>query len=517
MEGSRIEKVQKNIVSALIVNFLNILLAFISRIIFIRILGAEYLGINGLFSNILSILSLADLGMTTAMTYNLYKPIAEHDTEKIAALIYFFKKIYLTIASVVLIIGICLLPFLRYIINLEQDIPNLEVYYLLSVINVAISYLFVYRTTLIHADQKGYVLNKYIMIFRVLTTMGQVLILLLTRNYLAYLLVAMFLSVLSNFYQSNVVSKLYPYIKQITKKINKQERQRIFKDVRALFLYRICGTIQSNTDSILISIFVGTIYVGYYSNYILLMTQIVGILTIVFNSLKASVGNLLASAEVSKEETMKRYKVLEFLNFWLIAFCAVCFVGLYQEFISLCFGTEYLLEFSLVIAIVLNFYTSNIRQTLWVFREASGVFDETKYITAATAVLNLIFSLVMGYYGGMTGIILATVISRMVYAWWKEPMILFEKCFNLNGSIYLKMYIRRIMLAFFMCICTCILCYLVNTGNLYVDFLLHILICCVVPNVIVILIYRKSEEFNFVLERIVHPVFYKVIGYVKRG
>ena len=186
MEESRIVKTQKNAVTAIAQNILNIVLSFLSRMIFVRVLSADYLGINGLFSNILSVLSLADLGMQTAMMYSLYKPIADNDKAKIKNLVAFFRKIYFGIAFVVFVAGIAIIPFLGFIINLDSEIPYLTAYYILALLNIVISYLFIYRTTLVAADQKSYILNKYVMIFKMISFAAQIAVLMIFKNYFLY-------------------------------------------------------------------------------------------------------------------------------------------------------------------------------------------------------------------------------------------------------------------------------------------------------------------------------------------
>ena len=502
MAESRMEKAQKNIVMSVMQNALGILLTFVSRVIFVRILDVSYLGINGLFTGILNILSLADLGMGTAMMYSLYKPIAEEDTKKITALISFFKKIYLAIAVVILITGIAILPFLDYIVKLEKPVPNLEWYYILALINVVISYLFIYRTTLLSADQKNYILSKYNMIFRIVTFVTQMIVLILFKNYLLYLLSELIVKFIGNLYQNFVTIKIYPYLKERSRELDQGEKKGIWRDVKATFLYKISGTIQSNTDNILISIFVGTVFVGYYSNYTMIITAVVSILTLVFTSIKSGVGNLLASKGTSQKDKRFLFDVINLFNYWGISFCSICFVCLFQDFIEIFFGKEYTLNLSVVAVIVINFYTSNIRQTIWLFRETSGIFHETRYITAVTAAINLFLSLLFGYLWGMTGIVAATVIARMVYAWWKEPKILFHKLFGEGARKYYVTYIKQICLCIFLGFVTYIICDLMPSRNIMMHFIGSIIVCVVVPNAILYICYSKSPEFGYVWGRL---------------
>lgn len=503
MVETRTVKAKKNIISTLMQNILNILLTFVSRIIFVRILDAGYLGINGLFSNVLNILSLADLGMGTAMMYRLYKPLAEDDIEKISALISFFRKIYLIIAMIIFLLGLAVIPFLDYIVKLDNPIPGLKVYYLIALLNVVISYLFVYRTTLLTADQKGYILNKYIMLFKCITFIAQTIVLIVFKNYYMYLLVALIISFLSNLFQNFIALKNYPFLKGKACNLDIKEKRQIGIDVKATFLYKISATIQGNTDNIMISIFVGTVFVGYYSNYLMIVTAVISIITLIFNSLKASIGNMIASDDTSLSKKYFLYNSFELINFWIVGFCSICFLCLFQDFIQLFFGNQYMLEFSVVIVMILNFYTNHIRQTIWAFRETTGLFYETRYITAVTAVINIFLSLILGYYFGMKGIIAATAIARMLYAWWKEPMILFKKFFKKSSKEYYIKYIKRIVLCAITYFVTIYMCNLIHTNNMYIEFICHIIMCLIIPNIIFLICYFRTLEFKYIVSKLI--------------
>ena len=313
MSGSRIKKSSVNAATAVLQNLLTIFLTFVSRMIFVQILDADYLGINGLFSNVLNVLALADLGMGTAMMYSLYKPIAQNDQMAICALIAFFKKVYLCIAFAVLLIGMALIPALPLVINLDTPVENLELYYFLALANVVSSYLFVYRTILATADQKGYVLSKYVILFKILLFAAQTIVLLVFRNYLLYLVAELIMNFLCNLVQNAAVVRMYPYLKNTAPKLEASQKMKIGKDVKSLFIYKVCGTIQGNTDNILISVISGTVKVGYYSNYLIIINAITSLITVAFTSVKASVGNLIACEKSSKGGEEQVYWILEFV------------------------------------------------------------------------------------------------------------------------------------------------------------------------------------------------------------
>ena len=509
MSESRAKKVQRNIFFSLGTFLLNFLVGYVSRIIFLKILDASYLGINGLFSNIIGILSLADLGIGTAMMYSLYAPIAKNDTAKINSLIAFFKKIYYAIAASVLCFGLILLPFLNHLVKLENSIVHLHLYYVLALLNTVISYLFVYRTTLIAADQKNYVISKYQMATKLVTFVFQTTILVVTKNYFLYLLVALIISFLGNLAQNTAAMRMYPYLKEKPLHLEENERTKIFGDVKSLFFYRLCGIIQTNTDNILISVMVGTIYVGYLSNYMMVITVFGALFGVVFQSIKASVGNMMASNESVSDKKFV-FDVLEYLNFLLITFFSVGMAVLYQDFIEVSFGTEYKLPLITMFAIVANFYTSNIRQNIWTFRETTGIFHETKYITMVTAILNLIISIIAGKLWGLTGILWATVIARMLYAWWKEPIILYKKVFNTSSFSYIVVYFIRLCLVVILFIISSFVCSLVELNNHYLLFVLRSVLYSAISIVLCLAFTFWTKEFRWCSERFIHPLVNKI-------
>jgi len=302
---SRVKKSTLNMATSAISSMLTLLLNYITRLIFVRFLSDSYLGINGLFSDILSILSMADLGLTTAMMFNLYKPLAENDTEKVKSLVCFFKKVYLIIASVVFVLGLALMPCLRFIVKLDKPLDNLYIYYFLFLIETVISYLFIYRTSLLNADQNGYLLTLGDIGLTISRFVARILILVFTKSFILYIAVGIILKLLCNLFQNFIATKKYPYLKSQAQNLDKESKSKIYSNVKASFIYKFCGTIQSNTDSILISIFVGTVVVGFYSNYLLVINGIVSCVSIIFSALKASVGNFIA-----KESNCENKKII---------------------------------------------------------------------------------------------------------------------------------------------------------------------------------------------------------------
>lgn len=429
MPQGRTKKGIVNIAYNLLNQIIMLVLAFVSRSVFIHYLGTEYLGINGLFSDVLNLLSMADLGFNTAMVYSFYKPLAENDYRKMAALTSFYKKVYNVIASVVAIAGLVMTPFLKYIVKLDQPIDHLYLYYWLSLANIVVSYLCVYKTSILTADQKNYLVVRITMVFNIIKTAVQIFSLVLWQNYMVYLVIAAVGSLLSNVITSEKASAEYPFINQKAE-LDKAEKKNIFVNVGSSFIYKVSSVLITSTDNLLMSLMFGTITVGYYSNYLLIQTKITSFFSLLFTSLIAGIGSLIV-----KEDAEKRYEIFEceqMVGNILSMVVVPCYVALADEFICIWLGKNFVMDTSMVLAIGTNLYLSCVLQPLWSYREATGLYRKTKWVMAVCAGLNLILSVALGLLIGVSGIIWASSLSRLLTYVWYEPKVLFKDFFALG-------------------------------------------------------------------------------------
>ncbi len=474
--GSRTVKTTKNVVVSIALSIVSLVLNYVARVIFVQYLDASYLGINGLFSNVISLFSLADLGIATAMMFSFYKPLKEHDEIKTTQLVRFFRKVYLIIAAAILIIGLAFIPLLPYIVNLPSNIDYLTWYYVLFVIEASSSYLFVYKTTLLSADQKSYLLNIVGLAFEIAKFGLRILFLILFRNYFIYIAVGIGTNLIGNFCKSIATNHFYPFLRNKPKEpLSNADKKEIGRNVRSTFIYRVCGILQNNTDNILISILVGTISVGLYSNYLAMVNSVVSFINVIYASVKASVGNYMLEAP-TPEAKLSLFNTFEQINIFIAGVCAFCFFACFNKFILFSYGIEYLLDFPTLFAIVLAFVTSNVKQNTWVFRETAGIFDQVKWLPVVSTIINLALSVLLGYFLGIFGILISTSISRIVFAYWREPMILYRDVFLTSSRNYLiEMFIR---LAIIMIGGTGLyfLASLINTTILIADLLLDLIL-----------------------------------------
>ena len=433
MEEGRMKKSATNIVFGYMNQILSLVLSFVSRTVFVYYFGAEYLGLEGLFKDVLGLLSLADLGFGTAMVYSFYKPLAEKDEAKIAALTTFYRRIYWIIGISVAVLGIAAYPLLPWLINLDTQIPNVSVYYFLALANVVLSYVCVYKTSVLTADQKGYMLSKVSMVISLVSTAVRVLAIVLTRNYILYLVLGVVMSLSQNLLASRKAQKEYPYLRKRVE-LSRGERKGILKTIGSVFLYKLFSVLMNATDNLLTSVLVGTVVVGYYSNYHMLQDKLAVLYTLIFTSMTASVGNLIVT---EKEE--KRYEVFscqQSVSFIICAIVVPCYVILINDFIRVWLGAEFVLGGATVAAIGLNMYLSCVLQPLWSYREATGLYRKTKYIMLLCAVLNLVLSVIFGMLWGLTGILFASNVARLLTYIWYEPKVLFREYFNRKPGRY---------------------------------------------------------------------------------
>lgn len=496
--ASRTTNSIKNIIFSLAFQLVTLILSFVNRTVFIWILGVNYLGISGLFSDILSMLSLADLGFGVALTYSMYDPLAKHDYDRLAGLINLYKKVYRIIALAVTVIGISLIPFLKFLIHLDKPIPHITLYYLLFLANTVASYLVVYKTSILTADQKEYKLNKYRSIFSILQTIFMTIFLWLTHNYTVYLCVQVAFTYMQNFYCSHIAEKEYPFIKKKVELPFKEVKE-IFKNLYSVFLYKVSGVLLNATDNTLISVLIGTSVVGIYSNYSLIVTRATNLINTIFYSLTASLGNL-----VVKENAERRFKVFQMMQSMSVILSTICVCGftfLIQDFIRLWLGNKYILSNEVLIAIVVNFYLGIVLLPIWVYREATGLYQQTKYVMVLTAIINLVLSIIMGKVIGLSGILFASAIARLTTYFWFEPVLLFKEYFGVSSWVYFRSIIESLiftlglMLAEFLS---------VNRYHptTWLQFLIKAFMIGTMSIVLVILFYLDSPGLKLIKEKI---------------
>ncbi len=493
----RSENVIKNSLWTTINTVVTILIGFISRTIFIYILNSEYLGIDGLFTNILSLLSLSELGFGSAVTFNLYKPIREKDNKKIAAIMNFYKWVYRMVAVFILVAGLCLVPFLQYIIkDTAFDFQYIRIIYLLFLIKTAITYLYSYNYTLATADQRGYIIGKINMVNNIVTPLSKMMVLAITRSFVAYICTEIVITLVFNFIKTIYVRKQYPVLGDTKSKLEKAETKKILKDVQNIFLGKVSTTVLTSTDNLIISSFVNVISVGFLTNYNTLVNYITTFISGSLYSAQASIGNAIASE--GKEYVYNVLRKLTLITLFVASFATTALFCLSSDFITIVWSRneDMTLPVITVFVIMFNAFFQFIKSPLWITLTSAGLFQKDKYISFIGMTLNIIVSLILVQKFGLVGVILGTIISQSVQMYLKAKL-LFNDYFYMSCSKYLILMAKCFTLFLIEELLTYAVCINIPITNIYLLFICKIAVCAVIPNLMNFIIFRNTEEFMY--------------------
>lgn len=497
---SRTKNTVLNFLSKSFVVILSTVLSFISRTIFIKVLGNSYLGVNGLLSNILMMLSLSELGIGTAITFSLYKPIAENNKEGIKALMHFYKNAYRVIGIFVFVLGLILMLFLDYLVPDPGNVTNLKLIFIIYVVNSTLSYFITYKNTLLIADQKEYLLLKSNTFFSILNIVLQIVSLILFRNYIIYLLVNVVVSFIQRVYVNYYITQLYSYLNDKEyDKLDKSELRTIIVNVKAMIYHKIGDYCINGTDNIIISMFHQIISVGIYSNYNLIFTSVNSFIGMIYSSMTASMGNFIASE--SDERKLEIYKVIDFIGFWLYGLSAVCFYNLITPFITLWIGSENLLSNSILIVLVINNYMVGMRVPLFTIKTAAGIYDQDKFVPMIQSVVNLVVSVVLIKNIGLIGVFLGTLVSGLVPSLYR-PYIVYKEVFKISSISYYIQYFKNIVILIFVSVLTNLICSMINFSSNITTFCIQVCICVLLPNIIFLLLFYNKFELRYIIGKL---------------
>lgn len=501
----------RNSMIALVEQGTYMVMSFICRTVFIHTLGKTYLGFSGLFSDILALLSLAELGVGTAILYSMYKPAAVKDYKTLAALLQLYRKVYNTIGILILIVGICLTPFLGFFISDIPDIPELPIIYLLYLLNTTASYFFVYKKSILIVDQRSYVSSLIYIVTISAQNIFQMIFLVTTHSFIIYLVIQVCCTLINNTCISLYVNRQYAFLKEYRNEVVEEKtKQTIYGNIKAMFASKISSAIVTSTDNILISKFVSTVILGLYSNYTLFVTMLRTIITKIFEALTGSIGNLVALE--SSQKIYQTFRKIFFINFWIVAFSTSILFSLVNPFIELWIGDDFLLSQAIVFMICLNLYMRLIRNTFLTFMDTYGLFVELRPKCIAEAIINLVFSLILvGPLNlGVYGVLLGTFTSNILTNFWYEPYLLFVKKFNVSISVYFRLFLKY----FCVMAISAVGCYLVCNRIIllegWIGFFAKGVFCCIGINVFYFILFRKTEECRYFILLIKRKVLKRV-------
>lgn len=499
MKLDRTNNAKRNIFFGIINRIVLILAPFITRVIIIRTLGAEYLGLDSLFTSILQVLNLTELGFSSAIVYCMYKPIADNDEDTLCALLLYFKKVYRVVGIVIFVVGICLLPFIRYFIHgsYPQTI-NIYVLYLLYLANTAISYfLFAYKSSLLTAYQRVDLISIINAVIQVLVLVIQIIAVTIVKNYYLYVFALIIGSVISNLCTAIITKKLFPNI--LTKgRLLSETKSELKKLVGGLMIQKFCQSTRNTFDSIFVSAFLGLTQVAMYNNYFYIMQAVVAMLNVICTSISAGVGNTIAME--TKEKNYMDMKKFNFLYMWLSGWCTVCLACLYQPANTIFYGKDLLYPYSVVILFCLYFYTLKMGDIRSVYLQAAGLWWKTKHKALAETVANICLNYILGRYFGIYGIIIATWISLFFINFIWGSYLTFKYYFS---EIFVKeYYLLHAVYASVttaICIVNYYVCQLVTFEGI-MGLSVKLIICMIIPNILYFIAYRRMDLFKTAIE-----------------
>lgn len=508
---SRAENVSRNLKWGIFNKLVDILAPFISRTILIYTLGNLYLGLNGLFTSILQVLNVSELGISSAIVFSMYKPLAEKDDESVCKLMNFYRTCYRTIGFIVLAIGIIILPFLPRLI--DGDVPNdinIYILYLMNLTGTFLSYeLFAYRTSLLDACQRNDIISKVMSCCRLVQVLFQVIGLVVLKDYYIFVLLIILYNVASNILNAVICKKKYP--QYICKgKISSGTFKEIRKKVGGMVFQKMGSTVLNSVDPIVISAFLGLNLLGIYQNYIYIISALFGVMSAIRSSLVATVGNSIALE--TPEKNYRDFKYINFLYVWIVGWFSICLLCLYQPFINIWAGEQNLLSENLMFLFVLYFFFYKWCDILVVYLEASGEWWAGKGVPMIAACLNLVLNISLIQVIGLAGVLLSTIISIILVYDIGYSKVVFGKCFK--GCSNMTAYITKQLLYFGVTLIigaiTYCLCTQLIIENNIITLIIRAVICCFIPNIIYYFVYRKSEEYKAGKEVIMRIVKRKI-------
>lgn len=498
---SRTKNITRNVTVVFITQVLLLIFGFINRTIFIRLLGEDYLGLDGLFYSILTIFSLAELGIGNALIFSLYKPIATGNIARAQQLFTLYNKAYKCIIAFILLLGFLLVPFLKSLINTDLEELNINIYtvFFLFLFNTVSSYFLAYRQAILVVNQMQSTVSLYQMVAKLTVYILECFVLLYFASYYIYLIIRVVGNYIVAILLSRKAKSQYPELC-----INNNERlpaneiKVIKENIIALFLRRIGGVVLASTDNIVINSYISLAMVGIYSNYVLIVSSIQTITSQMMSAMTASIGNFVATE--TQESAENAFKLYSFLTYLIYGVCSICFVLLVNRFIMLLWGDSYVLSKLTLYLIVLNFFFYGYQSSINVFRDTTGLFVQGKYRSLISAMVNIIASIILVKPLGIEGVVLGTIVSRVLISAWYDPYILYKYYFNKSVSSYFTMFLIYLG-------CTFFIAYILDLFTDSIDnSIIGFIKCSVISagsTILLLLPFVKTAVFNELKNRIV--------------
>ncbi len=490
---SRIQNAMVNTFFGFCVRICQALFPFIMRTVMLHTIGIGYLGLNGLFASVLQILSIGELGISSAIVYSMYEPVAKNDTKKLCALLRLYRLLYGIIGLTVFLLGAAMLPFLPKLVSNEVP-PDINIYllYAMYLVSTALSYsVFSYRCSILEAYQRNYVINRINLVTMTVQFVLQIVFLLLFKNYYIYILTQFSVQLVNQFVVYLTVKRLYPELKP-KGKIEKQMMHNIFYKVKGLLFGKISGIILNASDTLVISTFLGLTVLAIYQNYFFIITAIVGFISSLLLGSMAGIGNSLVTE--TKEKNYNDFRRFTFIMSWIVCVCTNCFLVLFQPFMKIWMGEDKMLSMAMVVMFCLYFFIFEYNQLFNLYKDSAGLWHEDRFRPLVTSLTNLSLNLLSVRYIGLYGIIASTVVSILFVGMPWLLHNLFHLLFHRSVSDYLKELVKYVAVT----VVSCGISYF-STRYLNLDGLIGLVVYAIVavsvPFSMYVVLFRKSEHF----------------------
>lgn len=499
MRIERVKNTKRNIVAGAAFKIVAILGPFFIRTVLLYTLGVDYLGLNSLFTSILSFLSLSELGIGSAMVYAMYKPIAEDNHDAICALLNLYKKLYRIIGMVILTLGLFLFPFIPHLVTGEVP-ADISMYglYAMYLFNTVLSYfLFGYKQSLLLAFQRNDIISTRALIMRLLMYGGQALLLLATKNYYTYVIMLVLYTLGTNLANSLIVDKMFPQYKCIGT-VPREEIQAIKTNVQALIGSKICTIMLNFANNLILSFFLGLVMVAKFDNYYYIINALVGFLAIVYEALLGGLGNSIQLESIEKNHD--DFRILSFINFWVVSWCAICTFCLIQPFIILWVGKKLLFDEGIALLFTVYFYVMQCERIVLTYKDAAGIWRHDILRPYVVIVLNMGLGILGIQYFGVASVLIATIISLAISTPW-SARALYRNLFKRSETQYLLQYLMYTLKAIIAGAITYWVCNLIQ-GRPVIQFFVRLVICAIVPNVILLVLNLRNPDKGMAFKKV---------------
>lgn len=488
-----------NVTTTVVTNFIILFTAFAVQRVLVHTMGGDYNGLNGLFSSIISMMSLADLGIGTAIIYHMYRPVAEEDHERINSLLHFYKKCYMGISGIILLIGVIVSFFLPALVGDADVHDNIYLIFALFLVDCLCSYFLAYKRSLLYASQMNYVADLVYFAVYILQNAAQIFVLLAFQNFILFLIVKSLGKCISNLILSVYIGHRYPYtkIKPVTP-VDKETKLDIYLKVRGLLYHKIGKLLVTGSDSIVIAGVLGIATMNLYANYHLIIGGVTSLLNKIFETLTNSVGNFLLDSD--KDRRLDIYKKIDFINFWFFGCVAAGMYAVLQPLILLWMGEDFLFDKTVVFVLVVNFYLEGMRASVTTFKEAAGIFHEDRKIPMVEALVNLSVSIILAKFMGIAGVFLGTILSTGVVYLYSYPKYVCKPLFQISYGKYIRQTLKHLALILFILILTETAIHPMEAWNPWVRFLTSGTAAVVIFHAIFLLLYGRSEEMHYYID-----------------